>query len=89
MTSKTKFGFWNRPSPAFVRQPEGNGCIERFFRTLKEQLLWIRSFQDLGNCAPRSSSFASVQPPLDRRATDYRTPAQARRHFHLALELAA
>ncbi len=24
-------------SPAFVMQPEGNGCIERFFRTLKEQ----------------------------------------------------
>lgn len=23
-------------SPSFVRQPEGNGCIERFFRTLKE-----------------------------------------------------
>ena len=23
--------------PAFVRQPKGNGCIERFFRTLKEQ----------------------------------------------------
>ena len=35
------------PSPAFVRQPEGNGCIERFFRTLKEQLLWIRRFKDL------------------------------------------
>jgi transposase InsO family protein len=31
-------------SPAFVRQPEGNGCIERFFRTLKEQLLWVRHF---------------------------------------------
>ena len=27
------------PSPAFGRQPEGNGCIERFFRTLKEQTL--------------------------------------------------
>ena len=26
-------------SPAFVPEPEGNGCIERFFRTLKEQLL--------------------------------------------------
>jgi len=25
--------------PAFFRQLEGNGCIERFFRTLKEQLL--------------------------------------------------
>ena len=35
------------PSPAFVRQPEGNGCIERFFRTLKEQLLWIHRFRNL------------------------------------------
>ena len=24
-------------SPAFVREPEGNGCIERFFKTLREQ----------------------------------------------------
>lgn len=33
-------------SPAFVRSPEGNGCIERFFRTLKEQLLWTRRFKN-------------------------------------------
>lgn len=26
---------------------QANGCIERFFRTLKEQLLWVRHFQDL------------------------------------------
>ena len=31
-------------SPSFVRAPEGNGCIERFWRTLKEQLLWIHTF---------------------------------------------
>jgi transposase InsO family protein len=31
-------------SPAFVRAPEGNGCAERFVRTLKENLLWLRSF---------------------------------------------
>ncbi|MBU8901079.1 DDE-type integrase/transposase/recombinase, partial [Corallococcus sp. M34] len=31
-------------SPSFVRSPEGNGCAERFIRTLKEQLLWVRSF---------------------------------------------
>jgi len=31
-------------SPAFVREPEGNGCAERFIRTLKENLLWVRSF---------------------------------------------
>ena len=34
-------------SPVFVREPEGNGCIERFFRTLKEQLLWARHFQSV------------------------------------------
>jgi transposase InsO family protein len=32
------------PSPAFVREPEGNGCAERFIRTLKENLLWVRRF---------------------------------------------
>ncbi len=32
-------------SPAFVRAPEGNGVAERFIRTLKEQLLWVRRFQ--------------------------------------------
>jgi len=31
-------------SPAFVRAPEGNGCAERFIRTLKEQVLWVQAF---------------------------------------------
>ena len=31
-------------SPAFVRAPEGNGCAERFIRTLKKNLLWVRTF---------------------------------------------
>ena len=34
-------------SPAFVRAPEGNGCAERFIRTLKENLLWIRIFETI------------------------------------------
>ncbi len=33
-----------RSSPASVRAPEGNGCAERFIRTLKENLLWVRTF---------------------------------------------
>ena len=32
-------------SPAFVRAPEGNGCAERFIRTLKENLLWLQRFE--------------------------------------------
>jgi putative transposase len=32
-------------SPAFVREPQGNGCAERFIRTLKENLLWITTFK--------------------------------------------
>ena len=34
-------------SPSFVREPQGNGCAERFIRTLKENLLWIRSFSTI------------------------------------------
>jgi transposase InsO family protein len=34
-----------RSSPSFVREPEGNGCAERFIRTLKENLLWVRTFE--------------------------------------------
>lgn len=34
-------------SPSFVRSPEGNGCAERFIRTLKEQLLWLRPFKNV------------------------------------------
>ncbi len=31
-------------SPSFIKAPEGNGVAERFIRTLKEQLLWVRTF---------------------------------------------
>jgi Integrase core domain len=36
-----------KSSPSFVRGPEGNGIAERFFRTLKEQLFWVQTFQDV------------------------------------------
>ena len=31
-------------SPSFAAAPEGNGIAERFCRTLKERLLWVRTF---------------------------------------------
>ena len=77
-------------SPAFVRQPEGNGCIERFFRTLKEQLLWVRSFRDLGELR---DALVAFQHRYNKHwilgRLRYRTPAQARLDFSLALDQAA
>jgi transposase InsO family protein len=73
-----------------VRQPEGNGCIERFFRTLKEQLLWVRRFRDL---AELQSALIEFRDRYNNHwilgRLDYRTPAQARRDFHLEFEVAA
>ena len=34
-------------SPSFVRQPEGNGVAERFIRTLKENFLWVHTFETI------------------------------------------
>jgi putative transposase len=78
------------PSPAFVRQPEGNGCIERFFRTLKEQLLWIRYFHNLEELRAALIEFRTRynhQWILQR--LHYRTPVQARHDFTLELQSAA
>lgn len=78
------------PSPAFVRQPEGNGCIERFFRTLKEQVLWVRRFRDLEELRTALIDFRDRYNHhwiLER--LNYRTPLQARRDFQLELEAAA
>jgi transposase InsO family protein len=77
-------------SPAFVRQPEGNGCIERFFRTLKEQLLWVRRFHDLGELQSALSEFRcryNANWILGRLR--YRTPSQARQDFIVHLPIAA
>ena len=75
-------------SPAFVREPEGNGCIERFFRTLKEQLLWARHFQSLPELARALEEFRALynQHWLIERL-GFEPPVQARRR--LALQAAA
>lgn len=79
------------PSPAFVRQPEGNGCIERFFRTLKEQLLWIRRFRSLNELREALQAFRHRYNHhwiIERLG--YQTPVQARASFaHLETPLAA
>jgi len=69
-------------SPSFVRSPEGNGCAERFIRTLKEQLLWIRRFETVEELRQALHAWAALYNErwLVQRH-DYRSPAQVRRDF--------
>lgn len=82
--------FGLQSSPSFVRQPEGNGCIERFFRTLKEQLLWIRRFT---NIEELRNALVAFREKYNHRwiiqRLGYKTPLQARLDFSLDLPKAA
>ena len=67
-------------SPAFVREPEGSGCFKRFFRTLKEQLLWVRDFTTLEELAAALEEFR--QRCNDHWLVErlsFQSPQQARR----------
>jgi transposase InsO family protein len=66
-------------SPAFVREPEGNGCAERFIRVLKENLLWIRRFDTVEDLRQALHAFKDAYNRgwiLQRHG--YLTPAQVR-----------
>jgi putative transposase len=66
-------------SPAFVREPEGNGCSERFVKTLKEQLLWVRHFATVEELRLALLAFKDLYNQrwlVERHA--YRTPSQVR-----------
>lgn len=66
-------------SPSYVGEPECNGVIERFMRTLKEQCLYLHQFASLDEARRVISDF------IHRYNTEwligrlgYRTPAEAR-----------
>jgi transposase InsO family protein len=66
-------------SPSFVRSPEGNGCAERFIRTLKEQLLWVQTFRNVEELRLALLAFKEMYNRnwlVERHG--YRTPAQVR-----------
>lgn len=66
-------------SPSFVREPQGNGSAERFFRHLKEQLLWVQHFQTIEELRQALQDFKERhnQKWLVGRL-GYRTPSQVR-----------
>ena len=66
-------------SPAFVREPEGNGCSERFVRVLKENLLWVRRFDTVEELRVALLAFQRTYNQswiIERHS--YKTPAQVR-----------
>jgi transposase InsO family protein len=69
-------------SPSFVREPEGNGVAERFIRTLKENLLWVRAFATVAELAEALREFRrryNGQWLIERHG--FRAPEQARADF--------
>jgi len=45
---------------AFVGEPQGNGVAERFIRTLKEQCLWSRLFEDVDDLRQGVATFVET-----------------------------
>jgi putative transposase len=77
-------------SPSFVRAPEGNGVAERFIRTLKENLLWVRAFETIEELRQALLDFKRTYNETWRlERLGYRTPAQARRDHAARHEQAA
>jgi putative transposase len=77
-------------SPAFVREPEGNGCAERFIRTLKEKLLWLKTFdtvEDLRLALHECQRQYNETWLIGRHG--YKAPAQVRHEQQCALADAA
>lgn len=77
-------------SPAFVRAPEGNGCAERFIRTLKENLLWVRWFDTIEDL--RRALLAFQQTYNERWLIErhgHRPPAAIRREQTMNIQQAA
>ena len=66
-------------SPSFVRQPEGNGVAERFIRTLKENFLWVHTFNTVEDLRRGLQEFVAHYNATWLVARHgYRTPNQIR-----------
>ena len=77
-------------SPSFVRQPEGNGVAERFIRTLKENLLWVRHFETIEELRLALLDFAAWYNTHWLVARHrHRTPAEVRAAQQPTRDLAA
>lgn len=62
-----------------MREPEGNGCAERFIRALEENLLWIRRFETVEDLRTALQQFKDTyNQTWIIECRGYETPAQVR-----------
>ena len=78
------------PSFALLGEPETNGVVERFHRTLKEQIIHGRTYQNLAQLRAAVATFVHLYNHhwlLEK--LDYQSPFQARLAFLSPMPLAA
>ena len=74
----------------FVRAPEGNGCAKRFIRTLKENLLWVHTFDPVEDLRRALLDFKETYNTIWLiERLGYRTPAAIRQNQLPPMALAA
>jgi transposase InsO family protein len=73
------------PSFAFVGEPETNGVVERFNRTLKEQIIHGRTYRNRAELAAAVSAFVTTYNREWRlEKLRYKSPLEARRDYQPA-----
>ena len=78
------------PSFALPGEPETNGVVERFHRTLKEQIIHGRTYQNLPQLRTAVAAFVhSYNHHWLLEKLRFQSPIQARLAFHSPLPLAA
>ena len=71
-----------RSTPAYVGEPECNGIMERWIRTLKEECLYLHDFESLEEARETIGTFIELYNRewlIERH--DHRTPVEARRQL--------
>jgi len=77
------------PSYAYVEQPQTNGVVERFFRTLKEQVIYGRVFKNLEEVRQKVAEFIELyNNKWLVEKNGYRSPLEAREAYQKAKEAA-
>lgn len=78
------------PSFAFVGEPETNGVVERFNRTMKEQIIHGRTYRNRSELAAAVAAFVELYNRDWRlEKLRYRSPLEARRDHQQSTLLAA